>query len=81
MRFVRAWLLYQDKHCRCGTLPKRYPELLFSQGEIIQLSRWVESMAEGDFGTYGTVLRVTPLTEGTGESIRMTNPGITSEAG
>jgi hypothetical protein len=38
-------------------------------------------MALGDQGTYGTVLRVTPLTDGTHESIRMVNPGTTFEAG
>ena len=38
-------------------------------------------MAGGDLGTYGTVLRVTPLTDGTHDSIRMTNPGTTFEAG
>lgn len=38
-------------------------------------------MTLGDQGTYGTVLRVTPLTDGTHGSIRMANPGTTFEAG
>jgi hypothetical protein len=38
-------------------------------------------MALGDQGTYGTVLRVTPLTDGTFDSIRMANPGTTADAG
>ena len=38
-------------------------------------------MALGDQGAYGTVLRLTPLTDGTLDSIRMTNPGTTYEAG
>jgi hypothetical protein len=38
-------------------------------------------MALGDQETYGTVLRVTPLTDGTRDSIHMTNPGTTAEAG
>ena len=38
-------------------------------------------MAGGDLGTYGTVLRITPLTDGTHDSIRMANPGTTFEAG
>ena len=38
-------------------------------------------MAGGDLGTYGTVLRVTPLTDGTHDLIRMANPGTTFEVG
>ena len=38
-------------------------------------------MALGDQRTYGTVQRVTPLTDGTLDSIHMANPGTTYEAG
>jgi hypothetical protein len=38
-------------------------------------------MALGDQGTYDTVLAVTGLTDGTRNSIRMTNPGTAAEAG
>ena len=40
-----------------------------------------ESMTLSDQGTYGTVLAVTGLTDGTRDSIRMANPGSTVEAG
>jgi hypothetical protein len=39
------------------------------------------TMTLGDQGTYGTVLRVTPLTDGTFDLIRMANPGTTADAG
>ena len=38
-------------------------------------------MTLGDQRTYGTVQRVTPLTDGTLDSIHMANPGTTHEAG
>ena len=38
-------------------------------------------MTLGDQGTYSTMQRVIPLTDGTSDSIRMANPGTTYEAG
>lgn len=53
---------------------------IFVEGNRPWRHGW-ESMTRGDSGTYGTTLRVTPMTDGTRYSIRMANRGTTLEAG